>query len=91
MRQLSQNILNTEPVISHPTISASLKDLVKELLTKNCHARPGINAVLSRPVMRDRIAAFLNASQRSSEFSHTGMYCTLFLPILMYVLVCVFV
>jgi serine/threonine protein kinase len=78
IRQLSQNILGTEPVINSNSISPALKDLVRELLTKNCHARPGINAVLSRPVVRDRISSFLNETKKSTEFSHTGRCCRIF-------------
>lgn len=74
MRQLSENILGTEPVLNGSSISPALKDLVREVLTKNCHARPGINAVLSRPVVRDRISSFLNETKKSSEFSHTGQW-----------------
>ena len=72
MKQLCQNIANNEPMITPGCCSPDLRDLVKELLLKDCHVRPGINAVLMRPVVRNRISSFLDATKRSREFSHTG-------------------
>ena len=73
MRQLSQNILNTEPVYSSSVpLSSELKEILKALLTKNCHIRPGVNAILSRPFIKSKVAAFLSSVKRSSEALHTG-------------------
>lgn len=73
MRQLSQNILNTEPVYSSSVpLSSELKDVVKALLTKNCHIRPGVNAILSRPFVKAKVAAFLTSVKRNSHVTHSG-------------------
>lgn len=72
MKQLCYNILNNEPIITPDICSQSLQQLVSDLLIKDSHQRPGINSVLNRPVLRDRISIFLNASKQSREFSHTG-------------------
>lgn len=73
MRQLSQNILNTEPVYSSSVpISSELKDVVKAMLMKSCHIRPGVNAILFRPFVKTRVIAFLNSVKRSSDPTLTG-------------------
>lgn len=73
MRQLSQNILNTEPVYSSSVpLSSELKDVLKALLTKNCHIRPGVNAILSRPFVKAKVSAFLTLVKRNSNATHSG-------------------
>jgi hypothetical protein len=72
MKQLCQHILHGCPIITPSTqYSLLLRELVKELLLKNPQLRPGINTILSRPVMKDRISVFLDATKRCREFSHT--------------------
>ena len=79
MKQLCQNIANNEPNITPGGCSPELRDLVKELLLKDCYIRPGINAVLMRPVVKNRISSFLDATKRSREFSHTGILVEFFI------------
>lgn len=75
MKQLCQNILHGSPIITPSTqYSLLLRELVKELLLKNSQFRPGINTILSRPVIKDRISGFLDASKRCREFSHTVIH-----------------
>jgi NIMA (never in mitosis gene a)-related kinase len=75
MKQLCQNILHGSPIITPSTqYSLLLRELVKELLLKNPQLRPGINAILSRPVIKDRISGFLDATKKQREFSHTVIH-----------------
>ncbi len=45
-----------------------LRELCKEMLLKNPKQRPGINAVLGKPVMRQRITTILNPSEMKVRF-----------------------
>ena len=91
MKQLCQNIANNEPNITPGGCSPELRDLVKELLLKDCYIRPGINAVLMRPVVKNRISSFLDATKRSREFSHTGIRVEFFIKKLSIILNCIIV
>jgi NIMA (never in mitosis gene a)-related kinase len=76
MRELTHNILtgNGGIISSGTHFSASLRDIVNEMLLKNSNLRPGINAILSRPVIKARISCFLDATKRCREFSHTVIH-----------------
>jgi hypothetical protein len=75
MKQLCQNILHGSPIITPSTqYSLLLRELVKDLLLKNPQLRPGINTILSRPVIKDRISGFLDATKKQREFSHTVLH-----------------
>lgn len=90
IKQLCQNILSGNPVISSLLqFSPSLRELVKELLLKNSQLRPSINAILSRSVIKDRISSFLNQSKRCIEFSHTGMHYVLSISAFNRICICI--
>jgi Protein kinase domain len=76
MAQLCQNIQtgNGGVISSSLHYSPSLKELVKDMLQRNSTLRPGINAILSRPVVKVRISCFLDASIKCKEFSHTVIH-----------------
>ena len=76
MAQLCQNIQtgNGAVISSSLHYSESLKELVKDMLQRNSTLRPGINAILSRPVVKVRISCFLDASVKCKEFSHTVIH-----------------
>lgn len=68
MRQLVQNIIKGQyrPVSSQ--YSQPLRDLVAETLAKDPKKRPGINSLLSRPVIRDKISNFLDNIERNVRY-----------------------
>ena len=76
MAQLCQNIQTGNGAVINPSLqySPSLKELVKDMLQRNSTLRPGINAILSRPVVKVRISCFLDASVKCKEFSHTVIH-----------------
>ncbi|RYY72433.1 hypothetical protein EON63_20860 [archaeon] len=55
MRQLVQAIVNTTPSPPSTTYSTSLRELVKDILLKDPKRRPGINNILNRQIVKDRI------------------------------------
>lgn len=74
MKQLCYNIIKTAPAAPPSTYSAELRELVRDLLHKNPKQRPGINAVLARPLMRSKITALLGETTKRAEFSHTVLH-----------------
>jgi serine/threonine protein kinase len=74
MKHLIMNIINATPTPPSSTYSSDLRSLVRDLLTKSPNIRPGINSVLARPIVRDRISSFLDDTKRASEFSHTVLH-----------------
>lgn len=74
MRELVSNIKRATPAAPSSQYSKELRDLVNETLIKNPRQRPGINTILSRPVVRSRITNFLNETKMESEFSHTILH-----------------
>ena len=76
MTQLCQNIQTGSGAVICKTLaySTALKDLCKDMLQKNSVLRPGINAILGRPVVKSRISSFLDASKKRREFSHTVLH-----------------
>lgn len=76
MQQLVQNIQtgNGAVISNNCQYSPCLKELVKDMLLRNSTLRPGINAILSRPVVKNRISSFLDASVKCREFSHTVIH-----------------
>lgn len=76
MAQLCQNIQTGNGAVISASLhySLSLKELVKDMLQRNSTLRPGINAILSRPVVKVRISCFLDASVKCKEFSHTVIH-----------------
>ena len=76
MTQLCQNIQTGNGAVVCKTLpySIPLKDLCRDMLLKNSVLRPGINAILGRPVVKSRISSFLDASKKRREFSHTVLH-----------------
>ena len=76
MQDLSKNIQtgNGGVVCSSLHFSQPLKELVRDMLLRNSTLRPGINAILSRPVIKACISTFLDASVKCKEFSHTVIH-----------------
>jgi hypothetical protein len=74
MRQLCHNIINATPSPPSSRFSADLRDLVSKILTKDPKLRPGINNILSRPIMKNRIRDFLNDTKFQNEFNHTVLH-----------------
>ena len=76
MTQLCQNIQTGNGAFVCKTLaySTALKDLCRDMLQKNSVLRPGINAILARPVVKSRISSFLDASKKRREFSHTVLH-----------------
>ena len=71
MKQLINNILNAKPVSPPISYSKDIRTLTNDLLIKSPKIRPGINTILSKAIVRDRISAFLDAANMQQEFSHT--------------------
>lgn len=76
MQELSKNIQtgNGGVVCSSLHFSQPLQELVRDMLLRNSTLRPGINAILSRPVVKACISTFLDASVKCKEFSHTVIH-----------------
>ena len=75
MKQLCHNIIHANPSPPSSTMySIELRDLVKDLLLKNPKVRPGINSILSKPIIRVKIASLLGATKHQAEFSHTILH-----------------
>jgi Protein kinase domain len=76
MQELSKNIQtgNGGVICSSLHFSQPLQDLVRDMLLRNSTLRPGINAILSRPVVKACISTFLDASVKCKEFSHTVIH-----------------
>ena len=76
MRALASNIINGVGAAIPPTApySLAMKDLVKAMLMKNYSQRPGINAILKLPLLKQYISSFLDSSRRCREFSHTVLH-----------------
>ena len=75
MKQLCHNIIHANPSPPSSTMySIELRDLVKDLLMKNPKVRPGINSILSKPIIRVKIASLLGATKHQAEFSHTILH-----------------
>lgn len=74
MRQLCHNIINATPIPPSSRFSADLRDLVNKVLTKDSKLRPGINNILSRPIIKNRIRDFLNETKFQNEFNHTVLH-----------------
>ena len=74
MRQLCYNIINATPAPPSGAYSKELRDLLRDTLVKNPKMRVGINSVLTRPIMRDRISSFLGETKRVVEFNHTVLH-----------------
>jgi hypothetical protein len=69
-----RNIISQTPAMPPSNYSKDLKDLVRDTLTKNPKQRSGINTVLQRPVIKNRISTYLNQSKIQQEFSHTILH-----------------
>ena len=78
MKQLIQNIIHASPPSLSAMYSKELKELVKDMLAKNPRDRPGINSVLSRPVVRERITSFLNETMMHVSIYMLGCYSLLY-------------
>ena len=76
MRTLASNIINGvgAAIPSTAPYSAAMKDLVRAMLMKNYSQRPGINAILKLPLLKQHISSFLDSSRRCREFSHTVLH-----------------
>ena len=75
MRQLCHNIINSNPLNPPINFTKDLRELaVRDLLAKNPKMRPTINAILSKPLMREKITSCLNETRRNHEFSHTVIH-----------------
>eukprot|EP01038_Epipyxis_sp_PR26KG_P005433 gene5433-7526_t len=74
MKELVNNIVRTNPAPPSSSYSNELRELVKETLIKNPKTRPGINSILSRNIMKQRIANFLNETKINNEFNHTILH-----------------
>ena len=76
MQELSKNVQtgNGGVICSSLHFSQPLQDLVGDMLLRNSTLRPGINAILSRPVVKACISTFLDASVKCKEFSHTVIH-----------------
>ena len=76
MQELAQNVQtgNGGVICSSLHFSQSLEDLVRDMLLRNSTLRPGINAILGRPVVKACISTFLDASVKCKEFSHTVIH-----------------
>ena len=74
LNQLMIRILKgTYPPISS-RYSENLSALITELLHRDSHKRPSINAILRKPFLQERIRKFLPEAQFHSEFSHTVLH-----------------
>ena len=74
MKQLCYNIIKVNPASPSMVYSAELRELVRDTLHKNPKTRPGINSILSRPIMRSKISALLGETKRQAEFCHTILH-----------------
>lgn len=75
MRQLCHNIIHASPPQPDRNYSKEIRDLaVTEMLAKNSKMRPGVNAILAKPLMRDKISSFLDDARKQHEFSHTILH-----------------
>ena len=76
MQELSKNVQtgNGGVICSSLHFSQPLQDLVRDMLLRNSTLRPGINAILGRPVVKACISTFLDASVKCKEFSHTVIH-----------------
>ena len=74
MRQLCYNIMKTAPASPPSSYSTELRELVRDTLLKNPKVRPGINSILSRPIMRSKITSLLGETRKQAEFSHTVLH-----------------
>lgn len=74
MRLLISNIIRGSYAPLPPQCSASLCDLVGQLLQTNPRRRLNVHDVLRKPVMRERIAKFLSGSGLQHEFAHTVIH-----------------
>ena len=76
MRALASNIINGvgAAIPSSAPYSVAMKDLVRSMLMKNHSQRPGINAILKLPLLKQYISSFLDSSRRCREFSHTVLH-----------------
>ncbi len=64
MIQLINNILRGNYRPLSDKYSGALRDLVKDMLCKDPKGRPSVNSILSRGVIRDQIAQFIDQNQR---------------------------
>ena len=74
MKQLVNNIIKSNPASPPLAYSSELRELVRDTLCKNPKVRPGINSILSRPVMRTKISSLLGETTKQAEFSHTVLH-----------------
>ena len=74
MAELVRKIVHSRPAALPSTYSQDLRGLVTSMLEKSTFARPGINAILSLGIIKNRISRFLDENQRRDEFSHTILH-----------------
>ena len=63
MPQLVRNIVNGQYRPISTQYSQQARDLVKAMLMKDPKMRPGINSILSQPVVRNIISQFLDRNE----------------------------
>jgi hypothetical protein len=74
MKQLCQNIINAAPTPPSSAYSKEMRDLVRDILAKDPRKRPSVNNILARPIIKARIANFLNETKLQREFCHTILH-----------------
>eukprot|EP01039_Chlorochromonas_danica_P000604 gene604-653_t len=77
MKQLCYNILHSTPApppATTTTYSKELRDLIRDTLIKDPKKRPGINNILNKAIIKDRIRLFLDDHRLHREFSHTVLH-----------------
>lgn len=73
MPQLVRNIVNGQHRPISTQYSQQARDLVKAMLLKDPKMRPGINSILSQPVVRNIISQFLNQGEHHVILAFDGV------------------
>lgn len=74
MKQLCNAIMHASPAMPSSNYSSDLRHLISDLLIKDPKKRPGINNILNRTIIKDRIRHFLDENRLQREFSHTVLH-----------------
>ena len=74
MKQLCHNIINSTPSPPPIKYSKELRELLDATLMKLPKVRIGINSILSKNIMRERISGFLGETKLKTEFNHTVLH-----------------